>query len=250
MKKEVEMQIVNVRRWTMRSAFIAVAALATLLAGAGAAVWPAAPASAHNSPVAYAPAEGAVVAQQPGTFSVTTNDNLLQLKDAGGGMGLQLTGPAGAKHPLYYGDGCVTVFGPTIETQAELGEAGVYTVVWQVVSTDGHPVSGRYTFTWQPAVGQPIAAGSVTPPDCNGTAAGLAAPATHSTDAAPPAGQTPAKQGESALMAELLWVAGAFAAVVVAVVATLFLVRRKPGEQSGADEPDSPVDPREPMDSH
>jgi copper resistance protein C len=215
------MRTITARRWFTRTAFAVVVIAAALGLSA-------APASAHNYPVAFAPAEGAVVTEQPGVFSVTTNDNLLQLSEAGGGMGLQVSGPAGAVHPLYYGDGCVTVFGPAIEAKADLGEPGVYTVVWQVVSTDGHPVSGTYTFTWQPAVGQPLGKGSATPPDCNGT---VSSQATQPTDAATPAGETPS--GTGAMVTELLWIGGAFAAVVVAVLATLLLVRRKPGEPEG-----------------
>ncbi|MGO4689600.1 copper resistance CopC family protein [Glaciibacter sp. 2TAF33] len=227
--------------WFVRTAFAAAVVTAALGLSA-------APASAHNYPVAYAPAEDAVVTEQPGVFSVTTNDNLLQLSEAGAGMGLQVSGPAGAGHPLYYGDGCVTVFGPTIEATAQLGEPGVYTVVWQVVSTDGHPVSGEYTFTWQPTAGQQVGEGSATPPDCNGRVSGQATPA---ADAAPPAGETPSSQATGAMMAELLWVGGAFAAVVVAVLATLFLVRRKPGEPeapeaAGSGEPSGPADPSGP----
>jgi methionine-rich copper-binding protein CopC len=221
------------RRWIARTAFAA----AIVAAGLGLS---AAPASAHNYPVAYAPAEGAVVTEQPGIFSVTTNDNLLQLSESGGGMGLQVTGPAGAGHPLYYGDGCVTVLGPTIEATAELGEPGVYTVVWQVVSTDGHPISDEYSFTWQPAAGQQLGEGSATPPDCNGTVSGQA---TQPADAATPTGQTPSDQAAGAMMTELLWVGGAFVAVVVAVLATLLLVRRKPGE------PEVPVAPADPADA-
>jgi methionine-rich copper-binding protein CopC len=227
------------RHWIARSAFAAAVVVAALGLSA-------APASAHNYPVAYAPAEGAVVTEQPGVFSVTTNDNLLLLSEAGGGMGLQVTGPAGAEHPLYYGDGCVTVFGPTIEATAELGEPGVYTVIWQVVSTDGHPVSGEFTFTWQPAAGQQLGDGSATPPDCNGTVAGQA---TQPADAAAPAGDSPSGQAAGAMMTELLWVGGAFVAVVVAVLATLLLVRRKPGEAeppatpAGTTDPANPVDP-------
>jgi methionine-rich copper-binding protein CopC len=171
--------------------------------------------------VAYAPAEGSVVTEQPGTFSVTTNDDLLQLNDAGAGMGLQVSGPAGAKHPLYYGDGCITVFGPTIEAEAQLGQPGEYTVVWQVVSTDGHPVSGQYAFTWQPAAGQPLAEGSATPPDCKGT---VQVETHQPTDAASRDSGTPSV---SALV-DSLWIGGVLLAVILAVVVTLSLVRRRP----------------------
>jgi hypothetical protein len=209
-------------RWFGGSAFAAFAALVGMAAFIlGTVLWSAAPASAHNSPVAYAPAEGSVVTEQPGTFSVTTNDDLLQLNDAGAGMGLQVTGPAGAKHPLYYGDGCVTVFGPTIEAEAQLGQPGEYTVVWQVVSTDGHPVSGQYAFTWQPAAGQPLAEGSATPPDCNGT---VRVETNQPTDAA----SDDAGASSAGALVDVLWIGGVLLAVILAVVVTLILVRRKP----------------------
>jgi copper resistance protein C len=233
-------------RWVAQAGFAAVVVVAAL-------AWSAAPASAHNYPVAYSPAEGAVVREQPGVISVTTNDNLLNLDGAGSGMAMQIHGPMGAAKPLYYGDGCVTVFGPTVETTAQLGAPGVYKVIWQVVSTDGHPVSGKYTFTWQPAAGQQLATGSATPPDCNGTmsvATGQGG-STQSTGAAAGTGQTPAEQGESAMMSELLWVGGAFAAVVVAVLATLLLVRRKPAGRTGSNDPGNqtgPTDPTAPAD--
>lgn len=214
------------RRWLGRAGFAAGVVLATLGVSA-------APASAHNYPVAYAPAEGSVVTTQPGVFSVTTNDNLLQLDGTGTGMAMQISGPAGAATPLYYGDGCVTVFGPSVETTAQLGAPGEYTVVWQVVSTDGHPVSGKYSFTWQPEAGQALAAGSITPPDCNG-----AAPSgpVQSTDAASPAAAAP----DAAALAGVLWIGGALLAVLVAVVATLAFVRRKPGPPGPSDSSAAP----------
>ncbi|MET0726455.1 MAG: copper resistance CopC family protein, partial [Leifsonia sp.] len=120
------------------------------LAGAGATIvvasaLAAAPASAHNYPVGSTPAEGATVTVQPDVISLTTNDNLL---DFGSSSAIQVSGPSDA--PLYYGDGCATVTDATVETTAQLGAPGEYTVQWQVVSTDGHPVSGSFTFDWQP----------------------------------------------------------------------------------------------------
>jgi methionine-rich copper-binding protein CopC len=71
---------------------------------------PAMPASAHNSVVATTPAEGAVVTAQPGTVSLETNGDLL---DVGNGSVIQVQGPDGR----YYGDGCAVVDGPTATTQ-------------------------------------------------------------------------------------------------------------------------------------
>jgi methionine-rich copper-binding protein CopC len=197
------------RRWPVRA--LCAAAIAAAALG-----WSADPASAHNSPVGYSPAEGAVVTQQPGVFSVTTNEALLDLDGEGAGNAMLITGPTGAAAPLYYGDGCVTLFGPGIETKAQLGEPGEYTVIWQVVSVDGHPVSGKYTFTWQPAAGQTLAKGSAAAPTC-GQAAGATPVA---TDAA-------ASGDTGAALSDVAWIAAALGAVLLFGGGTLLVVRRR-----------------------
>ena len=182
----------------------------------------AAPASAHNYPVGYSPAENSVVTEQPGVFSVTTNDLLLDLDGTGAASAMQVTGPTGAPTPLYYGDGCATVSGATVETQAQLGEAGDYTVVWQTVSTDGHAVSGEFSFTWQPAAGQVLAEGSTTKPDCGG--------AGNQTTDAPATESVPADAPASSVMSDVAWIGGSLLVVLLAVGATVFFVRRKPNQ--------------------
>lgn len=194
------------------------------------------PAFAHNYPVGYSPDEGAVVTEQPGVFTVTTNEDLLDLDGAGASSAMQVRGPAGSVEPLYYGDGCVMIFGPTVETEAQLGEPGEYTVIWQAVSTDGHPVSGEYTFTWQPVEGQALATGAKTAPNCGGSAP--AGPVT--TDAAVP-GENAA--GGAAIM-DVAWIAGALGAVVLAVIVTLLLARRN--HPAGSADPESPESPESP----
>ncbi|WP_022883472.1 copper resistance CopC family protein [Glaciibacter superstes] len=216
----------------------------------------AAPASAHNYVVSTSPEADSVVTVQPATFSVTTNDNLLDLDGAGSGSAIQVRGPEGAPEPLYYGDGCASVFGPTVETEAQLGEAGVYTVVWQVVSTDGHPVSDEYTFTWQPDAAQEQAEGATTPPDCGGTGQDSAG-----DDSAGQAGDRQAGDGQAgdqatdaagddasaptgAALADVVWIGIALGAVVLAVLGTLLVVlRKRPTPPAGP--PASGAPPRE-----
>ena len=180
---------------------------------------PAAPASAHNSVISTTPTAGAVVTEQPTVFQVTTNDNLLNLDGLGAGMGMQISGPADAASPLYYGDGCATVFGPSLEMKAPLGQPGRYTVIWQVVSTDGHSISGDFTFTWQPNPDQKLAVGSSTPPDCGGK---NSSSKTVQTDAA-----APAPPPANAALSDVLWIGGAVAAVILATVVTLLVVSRR-----------------------
>jgi methionine-rich copper-binding protein CopC len=199
------------RRVLVRSAL---AGLALAVASLGV---PAAPAFAHNSVVSTTPAAGSVVTVQPGTISVTTNDNLLDLSGDGGGSAMQVSGPAAA--PRYYGTGCATVSGPTLGAEVQLGQPGEYTVVWQTVSTDGHSISDRFTFTWQPDQSQVLDEGAATAPTC-GT--GGAA----DTDAAATDGA--ADTGSGVGVDDLLWIGGALVAVLAAIGATLLVLRRRP----------------------
>ena len=196
---------------------------ATLLVAASAllVVLPALPASAHNSVVATTPAEGATVTQQPGEISLETNDELLELD---GGSVIEVQGPDGR----YYGDGCTLIDGSTAAMEAELGAPGDYTVTWRVVSTDGHPISGTWAFTWQPAEGVALGEGSDAPGDCGGTAvvstpgADDAGGAGDSTDSSQ-SGAEPA-----AFPTDALWIVGGVLAAAVAALVTWFAVRRRP----------------------
>jgi methionine-rich copper-binding protein CopC len=202
------------RRWLPRTVFGAV--IVTALAVS------ATPASAHNSLLGSTPAAGSVVTEQPGTFSVTTNDDLLLLGGEARGMALQVSGPASSTVPLFYGDGCVTASGPTLSADLQLGEPGEYTVTWQVVSIDGHPVSDQFTFDWQPAAGQPLAEGSPTAPTCGEPAA-----ASPSPDDGEPAGEVP--PATDGAFADALWIGGAAVAVLLAAAATfVIIIRRRP----------------------
>ena len=184
----------------------------------------AAPASAHNYVVDVGPAEGSVVTTQPESIFVTTNDALLDLDGTGASSGLQVSGPADA--PLYYGDGCVNIDGATAQTTAQLGAAGEYTVTWQVVSTDGHPISDEFTFDWQPAEGVELAAGSPTAPDCGGTAAesdsGVVDTGSDGADA------TTSDPAASGGVSDVVWIVSALGAVALAVTVVLLVLRRRP----------------------
>ena len=178
----------------------------------------AAPASAHNYLVSTTPAVDSTVTEQPGTLALTTNDDLLVLGNDGAAAALRVVGPDG----LYYGDGCVSVVGPEASMPLELGAAGAYEVTWQVVSTDGHPVSGQYGFDWQPGEGVALAEGSESIPDCNGTVAVSDASAPSADEAEAATGSDPA------LLGDVLWIGGALVAVVAAIGITLLVLRRRP----------------------
>lgn len=171
------------------------------------------PAQAHNYLVSSTPASGETLTTLPDTFEIRTNGPLLSLGGSTGGFALEVRDAAGS----YYSDGCVTVQGPSMTEKAALGAAGQYTVLWQVVSTDGHTVSGQYDFTWAPAEGQAVSTGSATPPDCNGTAGG---------DAPAPTG-TAEQPRANADLGDVLWIGGAIGAVLVAALVTVVVLGRR-----------------------
>ena len=190
---------------------------AVVAASAALALLPAISASAHNYLVGTTPAKDAVVTTQPGTVSLETNEALL---DVEGGSVIQVQGPDGK----YYGDGCAVVDGPVATTQTQLGEPGVYTVTWRVVSTDGHPISGTWAFTWEPVDGIALAEGSDEPGACGGTSA--AAP-----EASAPADESDApgesSEAASAAPTDALWIVGGVLLAAVAAIVTWLVVRRR-----------------------
>ncbi|MCU1546486.1 MAG: copper resistance protein CopC [Homoserinimonas sp.] len=181
----------------------------------------AAPAQAHSFVVDSNPQAGESLTELPPEFSVTANEPLLNL--AGGeAFGLLVHDADG----LYYGDGCVTVNGATASTHAEIGPAGNYTLTYQILSADAHTVSGSIDFVWDPASSKAvISEGSSTPPVCGEA---LSEKATAESVPTEPAKTMPMQEGGVAI-ADALWIAGAIAAVLVAISAATVLLRRKRG---------------------
>jgi methionine-rich copper-binding protein CopC len=165
-----------------------------------ASLFAATPAFAHDELIDSTPAAGETLTTLPAAFSITMNEDLLDLDDKGSGFGILIQDSNG----LYYGDGCVNVNGPTMSADAVLGEPGEYTFIWQVVSSDGHPTSDEFTFAWAPEGDFAAATGSATAGDCNGQ---------YARDA--PAEVNP-----------LPWVLGGVV-VTAAAILTFVLIRRK-----------------------
>jgi len=179
-------------------------AIAIVALSAGVVLLGAAPAQAHSFLVSSVPAEGSTLTELPETFEVRMNEDLLDLVGDGTGFGIRIVDSMGR----YYGDGTLTIAGDTLSTPAALGAAGEYTLVYQVVSADGHPVSDEFTFEWAPPAGFTPSEGTDAPPG--------------------ESGQTPEPVVESAAPLDLgpvLWIGGAILAVLIAVGVTLLVVR-------------------------
>jgi methionine-rich copper-binding protein CopC len=74
--------------------------------------------------------------------SVTANEELLDI--GGNGKGFVFTVRDANDH--FFGDGCVAVYGDTASMPVELTASGTYTVAYRVVSNDGHPIEGSFSF--------------------------------------------------------------------------------------------------------
>ena len=209
------MTAISARRGHPATRWALLAATGALLT-AGPVLGLATSAQAHNYLVDSTPTSGETLTELPETFSITTNEALLDLGGQGAGFALEVVDSDG----LYYGDGCVTVEGATMSVAPAIGSAGDYTVVWQGVSADGHTISAEFPFVWAPTDPSVATAGSSTPVTC-ATADGDTAPAPADTPAATPEAPTDAN------LSDVLWIGGSVVLVGVVVGVTLLVSGRK-----------------------
>jgi methionine-rich copper-binding protein CopC len=199
------------------------------------------PAQAHDRLVGSTPAEGETLTALPDVFSVTLNEPLVVNGLSEANFGMQVTDAAGR----YYGDGCLSFVDATMSMPATLGAAGDYTLVWQALSADSHPVGEglEVHFSWAPPTGFEPSAGSATPPVCgeasDETPTAQPEPEMTTQAADPTSTAAPRADGGTDVSSTVAWIGGAALAIIVAVGVTLLLVRpRKPAgtEQDASDD--------------
>ncbi len=114
---------------TVLGALLLVVALAVVIAPQ---------ARAHDVLISTKPAEGASIKMLPEQVKVTMSANLTKT-----GAVIKVVGPDGEQ----WDEQDTSVSGTdAVVSLREGGPAGEYQVTWRVVSSDGHPVSGEYTF--------------------------------------------------------------------------------------------------------
>jgi copper resistance protein C len=120
-----------VTRWLKAAAVLFAACVLTLLA--------AGPAAAHSVLLATSPVSSSRIASAPDVVVLTFNE-----MPRGEYSAIHIVGPDGARRD----SGHVKVLNDTVsEALGGTRPAGLYTVDWRVISADGHPVSGQFTFT-------------------------------------------------------------------------------------------------------
>ncbi|HEY4021026.1 MAG TPA: copper resistance CopC family protein [Pseudonocardiaceae bacterium] len=155
-------------------------------------------ADAHAVLVSAQPAEGSTVHSGPSEVRLVFDDTV-----ASGFTDVEVVGPGNS----YWAAGPPTIAGDTVSAPVDpLGPRGGYTIRYQIVSDDGHPVSGQVGFTLAVA----------------GTGHPAAGPIGGQVTAARAAASTPSDSPDL----EWLWLAGA---AVVAVALGLSVARRLRG---------------------
>ena len=119
------------------------------------AVWAgASPVFAHNTLTSTSPADQEMVQSPPPAVVLTFDDSVIAT-----GTQVVVTGPSGQIQ-----QGQPRLANNTVSQDLQPGApAGTYTVTWRVTSADGHPVSGTYSFTADPAATQLPTSPQTTP---------------------------------------------------------------------------------------
>lgn len=170
------------------------------------------PASAHDQLVSSTPGDGERLDSAPSTVSMSFSGDLLVLDSELTGAVVLVVDESGTD----WVTGEVTVDANTVTAQLDPGmpEAG-YQVRWQVVSEDGHPISGVIPFTIGDA--EPMSTGT-TPTDDEPVDGADAPPST------PAADQVADETGG----ATRVLLVGAGGAAVAALAFVLYRILRRP----------------------
>lgn len=134
-------------RWRLRTLVVGLAAAALLMGAATAA-------QAHDILVGTSPTDGSIAKVVPDHVVLSFSEPAVAV-----GTEIIVTGPAGQVQA-----GPAVLVNNTVTKRLKPGSpAGQYTVIWQVTSTDGHPVSGRFSFSaTTPSQGQRATSATAT----------------------------------------------------------------------------------------
>ncbi|HWL03266.1 MAG TPA: copper resistance protein CopC [Microbacteriaceae bacterium] len=102
------------------------------------------PAAAHSAIIDSTPKAGEEIESAPEFFSITANEDLADITGAGEGFALKVVEVATGEDVA---TGQLIIDGPTLSSPGVPLAPGAYVMQYQVVSADGHPVSGEVPFT-------------------------------------------------------------------------------------------------------
>lgn len=186
-----------------------VTALFVMLAlAAGLAVLDARPAAAHDALAQAVPAADETVTTELSSVTLTFSET--PLAEFANAIALNVTDPAGTSVTT----AAPVADGTTLSVPVEVTVAGLHTVTWQSVSSDGHTISGTYTFTYA----GPVAAAAPTTP-----APDASTPAASAEEEAPTSAATHSAT-EPASSNLIPWIAGATALAVLILIPVIVIL--------------------------
>ncbi|MEV4625456.1 copper resistance CopC family protein [Micromonospora sp. NPDC049523] len=187
--------------------------LLAAIAGVASVVLTATPAAAHNSLTSSDPKDGASLGKAPAQVTLTF---LARLDPRA--TKITLTGPdnvsAASAAPTFSGSKATVGFRP--------GPAGLYTVGYELPSSDGHPIKGKIKFTLTVGTA-PTAAPT---PSATPAAAPTPTPTTTAGPALTPLAGT--GQDKNTTSSWWPWAIGAAVLLAAAAISALLLLRRRP----------------------
>ncbi len=94
---------------------------------------------AHDQVISQSPAPDSTSEAGPIEIKLEFSNDLLEI---GSGAEIIVTAPDGSIVPA----SCARLEGTFATSNTELDQPGSYSVAWRVVSSDGHPIEGSYSF--------------------------------------------------------------------------------------------------------
>ena len=199
------------------------ALVATLLLAVAGTLSVPSPAQAHDSLISTVPAPDDELAEPPASLTLTFSAGVLSLGDA---AVVIVTAPDGTA----ISDGSPVIDGETVVQAVDATvDAGTYLVQWRVVSSDGHPISGEFSYTTSTSA---AAAPTATPSPSASTTPEPVPQTSTSTAPASAAHETPEELTSFIVIAVLI-----FAGLVLVTV--LLVIRRARQRTRARDEPES-----------
>lgn len=171
------------------------------------------PASAHDELISTNPADGSTLTQAPASLELTYSGDIM---DVDGANQVRVTNAAGDSVT----DGEPEIDGAVVTQDLATAAADdTYTVTWRVVSSDGHPIQGTFTYT----VGEGSTADSAT---TQAATTAAAEPSAENTGSATTASD-PVSQAGQGLSTPLKLVLALVAVAALGSALTVVLVKTK-----------------------
>lgn len=185
-------------------------------------------ASAHDALVSSSPAADESVETVPTELTLTFSAKLI---DGEGSTEVVVLDP----EENSVTDGPATVNGAVVTQPLQgSGPAGEYHVIWKVVSSDGHPTSGEYTFT--------VTVGDDAAPTDEPTASPTAAAPTTQQSATPQATTTPASEDSGSSSGASAWIWALSIGGILVIAALMLWYSTRTRKDRPAPDSDAPTE--------